>query len=322
MKTRLFRNLPYIRGHWKTDFCTLAKRGFQAGSRAVALALALCLWAFPMGCVRKEEPATFQDIKQDGEGFGGAEKERGGSTEGAVAKTVPKTVGASTVEAPEATTADVGAIRAAGPSQADEPVGALESSYPARGEGLPIPDKSSLVRVRDYIPDILVDLKYSTEDNFTGQKIYGFTEAYLRYGTIEKLRQAQDILKAQGMTLKIWDAYRPVSAQFCLWEVCPNSTYVANPNKGYSSHSRGNTVDVTLVAVDGGEPEMPTGFDDFSSRADRDYSDCSAAAAGNATLLENTMEQCGFKPYSGEWWHFSDVDPYPVEEDFEIGKGP
>ena len=88
--------------------------------------------------------------------------------EGGAGKTVPKTVGASTVEAPEATTADVGAIRAAGPSQADEPVGALESSYPARGEGLPIPDKSSLVRVRDYIPDILVDLKYSTEDNFTG----------------------------------------------------------------------------------------------------------------------------------------------------------
>lgn len=56
----------------------------------------------------------------------------------------------------------------------------------------------------------------------------------------------------EGYCLKIWDAYRPVRAQFRLWEVCPNPVYVANPNTGDSSHSKGNTVDVTLVRADGG----------------------------------------------------------------------
>lgn len=183
-----------------------------------------------------------------------------------------------------------------------------------------IPSDDSLVRVQDYIPDILTDLKYASEDNFTGQRIYDFTEAYLRYGTIEKLKKAQEAVKEYGMLLKIWDAYRPVSAQFKLWDICPDPVYVANPNKGFSSHSRGNTVDITLVREDGTEVEMPTGFDDFSLMADRDYSDCAAEAAENARLLERIMKECGFKPYSGEWWHFSDENSYPVEEAFEPEK--
>jgi uncharacterized protein YgiM (DUF1202 family) len=62
---------------------------------------------------------------------------------------------------------------------------------------------------------------------------------------------------------------------------------------------------------------MPTGFDDFSKLADRDYSDCSKEAAANAILLEELMKKYGFKPYSGEWWHFSDTQSYPVDEAFE-----
>ena len=96
--------------------------------------------------------------------------------------------------------------------------------------------------------------------------------------------------------------------------------YVANPEKGFSSHSRGNTVDVTLTLKDGSPVETPSGFDDFSPLADRDYSDVPEAAAANARLLEDAMTDCGFKPYSGEWWHFSDTDSYPVKEDFVPGK--
>lgn len=169
-----------------------------------------------------------------------------------------------------------------------------------------------LVRVRDYIPSVYVDLKYATQDNFTGEVIYGFTEPSLRYGTVKKLAAVQAALLKQGYSLKIWDAYRPTSAQFRLWEICPDATFVANPNTGFSSHSRGNTVDVTLVRSDGSEQEMPTGFDDFSSRADRDYSDVSAEAAENARLLEQTMASHGFRCYAAEWWHFSDVDAYSV----------
>ena len=183
-------------------------------------------------------------------------------------------------------------------------------------EPVPEPENEAFVRVRDYIPEITVDLRYATADNFTGQVIYTFSDAYLRYGTVKKLAAAQETLAEQGYGLKIWDAFRPVSAQFALWDICPDGRYVANPNKGFSSHSRGNTVDLTLVTSDGEDVSMPTGFDDFSAKADRDYSDVEEEAAINALLLEETMIEAGFKPYSSEWWHFSDTDPYEVEENF------
>lgn len=174
------------------------------------------------------------------------------------------------------------------------------------------PEDADLVRVKDYIPSIFVNLKYASNDNFTGEIIYDFTEPLLRYGTVKKLAAVQAALLDQGYSLMIWDAYRPTSAQFKLWEICPDATYVANPNKGASSHSRGNTIDVTLVRSDGSCLEMPTGFDDFTIRADRDYSDVSSEAAKNALLLEQTMVSHGFQCYSAEWWHYSDVDSYSV----------
>ncbi len=180
----------------------------------------------------------------------------------------------------------------------------------------PEPADGDFVRIRDYIPEATVYLPYATEDNFTGQKIYEFTEPWLRYGTVKKLLAVQEELAQQGLYLKIWDGFRPTAAQFRLWDVCPNPTYVADPTRGFSSHSRGNTVDITLVYADGTELTMPTGFDDFSKLADRDYSDCSPEAARNALLLEQTMEKHGFTPYAGEWWHFSDIQSYPVEESF------
>ena len=179
-----------------------------------------------------------------------------------------------------------------------------------------IPPDDKLVRVADYIPDILIDLKYATADNFTGVVIYDFTDAYLRYGTVKKLAGVQEELRELGMGLKIWDAFRPAAAQFQLWEVCPDPAYVANPNTGYSSHSTGNTVDLTLAYSDGAEVQMPTGFDDFSLKADRDYGDCDEVSAENARLLEELMSRHGFQPYYGEWWHFSDSDPYAVETAF------
>ncbi len=173
------------------------------------------------------------------------------------------------------------------------------------------------VKVTDYIPDIVVDLKYATTDNFTEIKIYDFTDAYLRYGTVEKLMDIQESLKEDGYLLKIWDAFRPVSAQFVLWEAYPDPTFVANPNTGGSSHSKGNTIDVTLVDLDGDYVEMPTGFDDFSAYANRDYSDNTEEAAANALLLEDTMIEHGFEPYFGEWWHYSDSAGYNIEREFD-----
>ena len=117
----------------------------------------------------------------------------------------------------------------------------------------------------DYIPGIYQELMYTTDRNFTGQVIYDFSDAYLRYGTVKKLAAVSKDLAELGLSLKIWDGFRPVSAQFRLWEVCPDPAFVANPQKGHSSHSRGNTVDITLVGADGNELEMPTGFDGCSA---------------------------------------------------------
>ncbi|MBQ7839801.1 MAG: methyltransferase domain-containing protein [Lachnospiraceae bacterium] len=190
-----------------------------------------------------------------------------------------------------------------------------ETAVKNTSEEEPVPE--ALVSVQQYIPDIIVDLKYATADNFTHQVIYDFSESYLRYGTVKKLRPVQDALKAYGMKLKIWDGFRPVKAQFKFWEILPDDTFVANPHKGYSAHSRGNAVDLTLVYADGREAEMPSEFDDFSDASNRDYSKCSKQAAANAQLLEKLMRENGFDPYFDEWWHFYDTDPYPVVENFE-----
>lgn len=198
----------------------------------------------------------------------------------------------------------------------------LPETLPTEPETLPtIPPEpesdDAFVRVLDYIPTAFQELMYGTEANFTGQVIYDFEDAYLRWGTVKKLMLVSRDLEELGLYIKIWDGFRPVSAQFKLWEVCPNPTYVANPTTGYSSHSRGNTIDLTLVDENGMELTMPTGFDDFSVKANRDYSDCTDEEANNAQLLEILMEKHGFSGYFGEWWHFSDTTSYPVEREFE-----
>ena len=179
------------------------------------------------------------------------------------------------------------------------------------------PEDDEYVLVKKYIPDIYVELRYATENNFTGVKIYDFTEAYLRYGTVKKLAQVQKELKQQGYSLKIWDAYRPFEAQQKLWEVYPDPNYVANPANGMKKHNLGGTVDITMVAADGSVISMPTEFDDFSLKADRDYSDIEdEEAVKNVMILQNAMENNGFTGYQGEWWDYSDTVEYEAV-DFE-----
>ncbi len=136
--------------------------------------------------------------------------------------------------------------------------------------------------------------------------------AYLCYGTVKKLCKVQETLKEKGFRMIIWDAYRPEEAQYKLWEVYPDPTYVANPKKGITSHSRGNTIDIGIVYQDGSEVELPSAFDEFSSLADRDYSDVSSKAAQNSYMLEEIMNQYGFKGYWGEWWDYSDIETYDL----------
>ena len=173
------------------------------------------------------------------------------------------------------------------------------------------PEDDEYVLVKKYMPDIYVELMYATENNFTGVRIYDFTDAYLRYGTVKKLANVQKELKEQGYRLKIWDAYRPFEAQQKLWEVYPDPNYVANPANGMKKHNLGGTVDITMVAADGSIIPMPTEFDDFSLKADRNYSDIdNEEAVNNVMILQNAMENNGFTGYQGEWWDYSDTVEY------------
>ena len=179
------------------------------------------------------------------------------------------------------------------------------------------PEDDEYVLVNKYIPDIYVELMYATDNNFTGVRIYGFTDAYLRYGTVKKLANVQKELKEQGYSLKIWDAYRPFEAQQKLWEVYPDPNYVANPANGMKKHNLGGTVHITMVAADGSIIPMPTEFDDFSLKADRNYSDIdNEEAVNNVMILQNAMENNGFTGYQGEWWDYSDTVEYEAV-DFE-----
>lgn len=179
------------------------------------------------------------------------------------------------------------------------------------------PEDDEYVLVNKYIPDIYVELMYATDNNFTGVRIYDFTDAYLRYGTVKKLANVQKELKEQGYSLKIWDACRPFEAQQKLWEVYPDPNYVANPADGMKKHNLGGTVDITMVAADGSIIPMPTEFDDFSLKADRNYSDIdNEEAVNNVMILQNAMENNGFTGYQGEWWDYSDTVEYEAV-DFE-----
>lgn len=212
--------------------------------------------------------------------------------------------------------ADIAAAENEMPSAVETPE-AVEDDIQTADLPDPPQDAQAFVRVQDYIPDIAVDLRYATTNNFTGKVIYAYDDAWLRYATVSKLSDAQEQLKAQGYRLCIWDAFRSAHSQQTLWEIYPDGNYVANPANGYSGHTRGDTVDVTLVTLEGETVEMPSGFDDFTALADRNYEDVSAAAGEHAMLLESVMESCGFSGYDKEWWHYSDNDRAQPAPDFE-----
>ena len=159
-----------------------------------------------------------------------------------------------------------------------------------------------------------LDVRYATPNNFTKQKLYDKAECYLRPATAQKLANAQQEFEKQALGLKVFDCYRPLSIQRKLWALVPDERYVADPAKG-SRHNRGAAVDLTLVERDGRELPMPTGYDDFSERAHRDYNKLPAVAMANRALLERVMTKHGFVGLPTEWWHFDDADwqQYPIQ---------
>jgi len=174
-------------------------------------------------------------------------------------------------------------------------------------------NKNELIELINLDPNIQLDIRYATTNNFTGKVIYSDARCYLQKEAAYSLIAVVKELKPLGLGIKVFDGYRPLEAQKILWNSAsrkfPDETeralYVANPTTG-SRHCRGTAVDLTLINLsNGAEFEMPSDYDDFSEKAHREYSSMNSEKIRiNCKLLELVMEKHKFEPQSTEWWHF------------------
>ncbi len=174
---------------------------------------------------------------------------------------------------------------------------------------------NKMLDVKKLIPSLILDLRYSSANNFYKKKIYSFaTTTYLCKRAALALAAAQKKLQAKGYGLKIWDAYRPYSATVTIWKNVHDSRYAASPVTG-SVHIRGIAADLTLVVLATNEElDMGTGFDNFTDSAHHDFQQLPEKIRENRRLLRTTMEDAGFTALETEWWHYSFGNPggYPV----------
>lgn len=164
---------------------------------------------------------------------------------------------------------------------------------------------NELVDLKEYIPGIVLDIRYATTNNFTGEQIYKSPDAYLKKPVASALENIQEELAHQGVGLKIFDAYRPYSATLKFYDVVKDTNFVAAPWHG-SMHNRGCAVDLTIINLrTGKEMAMPTGFDDFTEKAAQSYDDLPKEVLKNRELLRKVMTGHGFEVYPPEWWHYN-----------------
>lgn len=204
-------------------------------------------------------------------------------------------------------------------------------SFSAWADELP----SGFVYLDTVIPDIVLDMRYYSSNNFVGMRINGYLKprCILTKEAAQALKAVQDDLKRFSLGLKIFDAYRPQRAvdYFVRWAADLQDTKMKSKyypdvkkselfEKGYifgkSGHSRGSTVDLTIVNLDGKEPptelDMGTGFDLFSTKSWPEDASMPPQQRANRMLLQLVMEKHGFKSYAKEWWHFTlQPEPYP-----------
>jgi D-alanyl-D-alanine dipeptidase len=164
--------------------------------------------------------------------------------------------------------------------------------------------RSKLVNIQELDSTILIDVRYATKNNFTGQKLYETDKVYLIKEAAQDLVKANKYLKEKyNLRLKIYDGYRPLSVQKKMWAIMPDERYVANPVKG-SRHNRGCAVDLTLVDSFGNELDMGTPYDDFTEKSHIDYKNLPPEVLRNRKILQEAMIKFNFSPMRTEWWHF------------------
>jgi len=193
----------------------------------------------------------------------------------------------------------------------------------------PLPEP--FVYVRDVVPDIREDMRYFGANNFMGRPVNGYDapRAILTRPAAEALAKVQQDLTPWELGLQVFDAYRPQRAvsHFLRWEQEAESSATRarfHPDlskqslfeQGYiasrSSHTRGSTIDLSLVSQDDEELDMATEFDFFGVESAPDYLKLDVQQRANRLLLRTVMEKHGFKGFSLEWWHFTLVnEPFP-----------
>ena len=184
-------------------------------------------------------------------------------------------------------------------------------------------DKSDFVEISKIIDDAAYDIRYYSSNNFTGNRIQGYKapRAYMTKEGVKALSIAANDLRAKGYRLLIWDSYRPQKAvdNFVVWINNPNDMgdkeFYPDLKKsdlvegGYiatkSSHTRGSTVDLTLIKKDGSFVDMGGAFDLFSEISHPDYKKITRKQKKNREILRNAMFKAGFDGIDSEWWHFT-----------------
>ena len=193
--------------------------------------------------------------------------------------------------------------------------------------------EQGLVNIQEINADILVDLKYSTTDNFVGKDVYGcISNCYLQKRPAEMLSNANDLLKRKNANyrLLVYDGGRPLSIQKILWnsltQYSPKqrATYVANPAQG-SIHNYGSAVDLTIATSNGTPLDMGTKYDFFGELAypkKESYflkiGKLTKQQIANRTLLRNVMKASGYMPIEYEWWHFNAMSRQTAKATYRI----
>lgn len=174
--------------------------------------------------------------------------------------------------------------------------------------------ESLLVDLATVDPSIRIDARYRDSGNFTGAPLpgYGANRLFLRREAAAALGRVQDRLRARGLGLLVWDAYRPVRATEAMVEWATRTDQVHLLDDGYiarrSRHNLGVAIDLTVVDTATGRPlDMGTPYDTFGAEAHT--ANATGEVARNRAILVDAMEAEGFENYDQEWWHFS----YPLE---------
>lgn len=189
--------------------------------------------------------------------------------------------------------------------------------------------------IENMLPSMVLELRYGTTENFMGRVVDGYQQpkAVLTQPTLAALQKAQSQFKKHGLGIKLFDGYRPQRAvnDFVAWSKQSNDTlkkayyYPALPkdtlfDAGYiakrSGHSRGSTVDITLIhlegSVKGTEVDMGSPWDFFGPISWTDSPEINDEQRTHRKLLQSVMIESGFRPYAKEWWHFTlNNEPFP-----------